>query len=68
VNAESTIDFGQLRYGAGVGLRYLSPVGPLRFDIGMPLQRRVTARDPITGKPTEFERSYVYFITLGYAF
>ena len=68
VNAESKISFGELRYGAGLGLRYLSPVGPLRFDVGVPLQRRVTARDPITGKPTEFERSYVYFITLGYAF
>ncbi|MCU1349380.1 MAG: yaeT, partial [Acidobacteria bacterium] len=68
VNATSTIDFRDLRYGVGAGLRYLSPVGPLRFDIGMPLQRRVTARDPITNRPTEFERAYVYFITLGYAF
>jgi outer membrane protein assembly complex protein YaeT len=68
VNADSTINFGKLRYGAGAGLRYLSPVGPLRFDVGFPLQRRVTARDPITNRPTAFERSYVYFITLGYAF
>jgi len=68
ISATSTINVRDLRYGAGAGLRYISPVGPLRLDIGMPLQRRVTARDPLTGKPTEFERTYVYFITLGYAF
>lgn len=24
-----------LRYGGGVGLRYLSPIGPIRFDVGL---------------------------------
>lgn len=27
----------ELYYGAGVGARYYSPIGPLRFDIGFPL-------------------------------
>ena len=30
--------FGDLRYGAGFGLRYRSPVGPLRVDLGFPFQ------------------------------
>ncbi len=33
-----TLDFplGDLRYGAGFGVRYKSPVGPLRLDLGFP--------------------------------
>jgi outer membrane translocation and assembly module TamA len=50
------IRFDDLKYGVGVGLRYLSPVGPLRFDIGWPIERR--AYDP----------AFSYFVTLGYAF
>ena len=30
-------DFGGLRFGAGVGLRYDSAVGPIRVDVGTPL-------------------------------
>ncbi|MDX1541822.1 MAG: BamA/TamA family outer membrane protein, partial [Geminicoccaceae bacterium] len=34
-------DFSEdLRVGAGVGLRYFSPIGPLRLDVGIPLNRR----------------------------
>lgn len=34
-------DLGQrLYWGTGVGLRYFSPIGPLRFDIATPLDRR----------------------------
>jgi len=51
-----TIRFDDLRYGVGVGVRYLSPVGPLRFDIGWPLDRR------------SYDPSVSYFLTLGYAF
>jgi outer membrane protein assembly factor BamA len=56
VYASSTIDFDDLRYGAGAGLRYLSPVGPLRLDVGVPLNKR------------DYDRSFNWFITLGYAF
>ena len=28
-----------LKVGAGIGLRYLTPVGPIRFDVAAPLQR-----------------------------
>jgi outer membrane protein assembly complex protein YaeT len=56
VYKDDTIRFDMLRYGLGLGVRYLSPVGPLRFDLGWPLQRR------------ERERAFTYFISLGYAF
>ncbi|HEX7150155.1 MAG TPA: outer membrane protein assembly factor BamA [Thermoanaerobaculia bacterium] len=68
VYADTKIDFSKLRYGVGAGFRYDSPVGPLRFDIGWPLQRRVTAVDPITGAPTDYEDAFTYFLTLGYSF
>jgi outer membrane protein insertion porin family/translocation and assembly module TamA len=32
-----TIDLGDLRYAVGPGLRYLTPVGPIRFDVGWQL-------------------------------
>jgi outer membrane protein insertion porin family len=53
-----TINFDQLRYGAGLGIRYLSPVGPVRVDVAMPLRRYES-----------YERdAFQYFISLGYAF
>jgi outer membrane protein insertion porin family/translocation and assembly module TamA len=30
-------DFGDLRYAVGPGLRYLTPVGPARIDLGYQL-------------------------------
>ena len=29
-----------LRYGTGVGLRYYTPIGPVRFDVAVPLNKR----------------------------
>ncbi len=31
------IDLGEVKSGAGLGLRWLSPIGPLRFDVGWKL-------------------------------
>jgi outer membrane protein assembly factor BamA len=56
VYAGQTIQFDKLRYGAGFGLRYLSPVGPLRIDVASPFQRKW------------YEDRFQYFFTLGYAF
>ena len=32
-----TIDLGDLRYAVGPGLRYQTPIGPIRFDVGYQL-------------------------------
>jgi translocation and assembly module TamA len=46
-----------LRWGAGGGIRYYTPVGPLRLDVGVPLQRREGIDDP-----------FQVYISLGQAF
>lgn len=46
-----------LRYGAGGGLRYHTPVGPLRVDVGVPLDRRAGVDD-----------GFQLYISLGQAF
>ena len=55
------LDLGQLRAAAGVGLRYRSPVGPIRIDLGFKLDRRELARGRL-------ERRSVLHISLGQAF
>ena len=56
VFASSTIQLNNLKYGVGAGIRYLSPVGPLRFDVGYKVHHE------------PYEKPLSYFITLGYAF
>ena len=34
------IDVGNLRYSVGGGVRWLSPFGPLRLELGVPLNRK----------------------------
>ena len=41
-----TPDFGgEFFTGVGVGVRYLTPVGPLRVDVALPLERRKFTAD-----------------------
>lgn len=49
-------DFKVIRYGAGVGLRYKTSFGPIRVDVGAPLN------------PTEFDAPVVVYVGLGQAF
>ena len=49
-------NFSELRFGAGVGVRYLTPAGPLRIDIATPLDR------------SEFDDPVQVYIALGQAF
>ncbi len=39
------VDLSEVKKGAGVGLRYLSPIGPLRLEVGWKLDRE-TGEDP----------------------
>jgi translocation and assembly module TamA len=39
VSLEEFPDFSDLKFGAGVGLRYLTPFGPLRIDAAVPLNK-----------------------------
>lgn len=50
-------DFGEMLWGAGLGFRYFTPVGPLRFDLAVPLDRRAGIDD-----------SFQFYISLGQAF
>lgn len=45
------------RWGSGLGFRYRTPVGPLRFDIGFPLNRR-----------DGFDDRFQFYLSLGQAF
>ena len=39
-SAAHGIDFGEMRMATGFGLRWLSPIGPLRIEFGFPLNPR----------------------------
>jgi translocation and assembly module TamA len=39
VSTEMTPNFSDIRAGAGIGVRYATPFGPLRLDVAIPLQR-----------------------------
>jgi translocation and assembly module TamA len=53
---------GELKFGAGVGVRYYTPIGPIRLDIAVPIQRRVGAGVINPDDPFEI------YIGLGQAF
>jgi outer membrane protein insertion porin family len=56
----SDIRVTDFRPAAGFGLRYRSPLGPLRFDVGFNLDRQML--------PTGRERGTVFHLSLGQAF
>lgn len=56
--ASSTPDLSEKLYvGAGTGIRYYSPIGPLRFDIAFPLNGEDIGED-----------TYQFYVSLGQAF
>ena len=52
----STPDFRSVKVGAGVGVRYKTSFGPIRVDVGAPLN------------PGEFDAPVVVYVSLGQAF
>ena len=54
--ASETPDFDNLRYSAGIGLRYYTALGPIRFDFAVPLN------------PQDGDSHYGFNISLGQAF
>lgn len=58
---------GQLKLGAGAGVRYYTPIGPIRVDVAVPMQRR-HGRD-IHGNPIPNpDDAFEIYIGLGQAF
>ena len=57
VSDNSVTAMDDLAVGAGMGLRYYTSFGPLRFDVAVPL----TAKE-------DLERSYQFYISIGQAF
>lgn len=53
---DPTPDFTDFRFAAGLGLRYYTPIGPLRLDIATPLN------------PREQDNLFEFYISLGQAF
>lgn len=50
-------DLGKnLDWGAGIGLRYYTPIGPVRLDVGVPLQDR------------DHQKAFQIYLSLGQAF
>jgi translocation and assembly module TamA len=52
-----------LRFGAGAGARYYTPIGPIRLDVALPINRRT---DPITHR--YIDDAFEIYIGLGQAF
>lgn len=56
IGFQETPDLGNLRYGAGFGVRYKLPFGPIRADIAFPLDRR------------EGDADFQLYVSIGQAF
>lgn len=57
VSIRSTPDFRFVKYGAGVGVRYETGFGPIRVDLGVPLNR-----------DKMFDSAFAVYVSLGQAF
>ena len=56
VSTSTTPDFGEIKMGAGLGLRYTTGFGPIRLDVGVPLN------------PDPEDAPVAVYVSLGQAF
>jgi translocation and assembly module TamA len=58
------------RVGVGAGVRYYTPIGPIRFDVAMPTQRRraMCVASTISPPPACGDDAFEIYIGLGQAF
>jgi translocation and assembly module TamA len=56
IGFQETPNFNNLRYGAGLGVRYRLPFGPIRADVAFPIDRR------------EGDADFQVYISIGQAF
>ena len=56
IGFQETPNFNNLRYGAGLGVRYRLPFGPIRADVAFPLDRR------------EGDADFQIYVSIGQAF
>jgi len=61
-NNRSPLVKAKLLWGPGVGVRYFTPIGPIRFDIAVPLKRRQVSGQKKVDSPFQF------YISIGQAF
>lgn len=57
VSEESAPDFNNMAIGAGVGVRYYTSFGPIRFDVATPLTQK-----------NDTDQNYQFYISIGQAF
>ena len=48
--------FRDFQWGAGLGLRYFTPIGPVRLDVAVPLEKKSD------------DRGYQIYISIGQSF
>jgi translocation and assembly module TamA len=60
----------KFRVGAGAGLRYYTPIGPIRFDVAVPTQRRRAncVASTLSPPPACGDDAFEIYIGLGQAF
>ena len=65
----ASLDLGKIRGGAGFGIRYRSPIGPIRVDLGFKLDRGRFLKEREDGTlTTDRERLTALHVSIGQAF